>query len=52
VFRIGTVCALDEVEDVEVLQLAIREEAVHRILLLVEELKGGGQPGQEEESQV
>jgi hypothetical protein len=44
VFRIGIIFLLNEVEDVEVLRFAIREETVHRVLLIFEELKGNGQP--------
>ena len=43
---------LNEVEDVEALQRTIREEAVHRILLIIEEFKGDGQLGQQEEFQM
>ena len=43
---------LNEVEDVEALQRPIREEAVHRILLILEELKGDGQLGQQEKFQM
>ena len=48
--RIAIVFVLHEVEDVEALQRSLREEAVHRILLVVEELKGDSQLGPENET--
>src|ERR1017187_3249308 len=43
---------LHELEDVEAFQLSIREEAVHRIVLIAEELKGNGQLSQQEKFQM
>lgn len=50
--RIAALFALNEVEDVKTLHRSIRKEAAHRIVLIVEELEGDGQPGQQEELQV
>jgi hypothetical protein len=43
VIRTTSGFVLNEAEDVEALQRPIREETVHRILLIIKELKGDGQ---------
>ena len=52
VFPIGIVFVLNEVEHVERLHRPGWEEAVHGVPLVVEELKGNGQLGQMEQSQM
>ena len=43
---------LDEVQDVEALNVPVREEAVDRVSLVIEELKDGAQLGNDEELNV
>jgi hypothetical protein len=50
--RIPAVFVLNEIEDVEAPQRSIREEAVHRILLIIEEFIGDGQLGQQKQLQT
>jgi len=50
--RIGNLIVANEIEDVEALQCPIGEEAVHSVLLVIEELESDGQFGQQEKLQV
>ena len=50
--RIAIVFVLNEVEDIEGFYGSIREKAIHRLLLIVEEFKGDGKFGQQEEFQM
>ena len=43
---------LDEAKDIEVLDLALREKAVHRILLVGENLKNGGELGEQQKFDI
>ena len=43
---------LDEAQDVEVLDLAVGEKAVHRILLVAENLKDRGQLGEQQKFDI
>jgi hypothetical protein len=43
---------LNEVEDVEVLQRPVREEAVDSVLLIIEEIEGDGQFGRQRQLQM
>ena len=52
VIRIAMAFMLHKIENIELFPGSIREETVHRILLIREELKGKGQPGQQEQFQM
>jgi len=50
--QITVLFALNEVENVEALHRSIQKEAIDRIVLIIDELKGDGQPAQQEELQM